>query len=203
MRFFARGTGPSIAAIAAAAISLGAAVTTGGLFAGCTPNQGVGERCSASNGNDDCTSGLVCRSSVCCPSNDTNCGATQVVTTDSGADALVPVDTGGADTGSADAYNSACVFNTDCPVGLACRSGHCTFGCFGDRDCENGKGCECASHSCTAATFSSDHKCGDAGVADAPAEVAVDSGADTVDETADTATVDSGTDTAVDGDAAD
>ena len=183
MRFSASGTGLCFVAM------LAAAVAAAGLFVGCTPNQGIGERCSGSNGNDDCMSGLLCRGNVCCPSNDNTCGPTGVATTDSGDEAAPLTDSMDNDTGTdsalvaadADAYDSACTFTTDCPVGLVCHSGHCLVECLGDRDCENGKGCECTGHSCTAAAFSSEHKCGDAGLADAPAETTVDADADAAD----------------------
>ncbi len=132
-------------------------LASAGFVVACS-KQGEGERCSTSNNNDDCQSGLVCKEklNVCCP--DAIADATTEVckngnttVTDSGA-TETSSETGddtGADTGADTAttptdggLGATCLFNSDCVEPYLCdRSGHCNFQCAGDRDCASGQHC--------------------------------------------------------------
>jgi hypothetical protein len=84
----------------ASVLSAAAIVLLSGLLAACS-KQGLGERCSKDNGDDDCDtgSGLICgEKGVCCPSSDRNCGPGSQ--TDSAlVDSTPPIDSG-SDTGA-------------------------------------------------------------------------------------------------------
>ncbi len=176
-----------------ASVLLSAACLAGSVFLasvdGCTPNQGVGERCDTV---DDCQSGLSCVSSLCCEPG--NCSTSTI--TDSGTNETKPDTNPPPDTNvSADAIGTACTRKSDCPVGLVCLpGGKCGLECVGNRDCNAGQHCDCPTFSCQAGTTGGADDCTDAGTTDSGtgADTTVgDSGTDTtVDDTADAAETD-------------
>lgn len=189
--------------------------------------QGEAERCSRSNGDDDCQSGLTCvlrggiSSTICCPpagqETTAECrGEYQQPITDSGGDGARETSVV-TDTGTKGELGSSCTYDSECNVPLRCRAGgKCLYECIANRDCEVQYGtsaaplpfCDtCSDHLCHA-TDRAEYHLNDAGVCptgDAGTDAASsDTGADVGDDTAtDTAVDDTTTTDSTVGDAAD
>ncbi|HEX4340707.1 MAG TPA: hypothetical protein VH062_32585 [Polyangiaceae bacterium] len=73
------------------------------------------DQCSSSN---DCISGQVCTSGTCADKKELVDGGLPVVKREGGAD------------------STPCVYSTDCPEPLVCKSGMCLIECRADRDCD-------------------------------------------------------------------
>ena len=188
------------------------ALAVGALMAACA-KQGEAERCSRSNGDDDCQGGLTCvlrggiSSTICCPPSGqettVECRGEYQATIDSGSDGAketAPI----VDTGKKGALGSSCTYDSECDVPLRCRAGgKCLYECIANRDCDVQYGtsasplpfCDtCADHLCHS-TDRPEYHLNDAGVC--PTGDSGTTDATTEDGTADVGD-DAGTDTAVD-----
>jgi hypothetical protein len=107
-----------VSSLSAAALLLGLGV----VFTACG-KQGIGERCSTDNGNDDCDTDLICSRSagVCCPVGDVSCGTAAV--TDSGPGDTKPAETSPpADTAADTVTDTGTSDTTDAPADTATES---------------------------------------------------------------------------------
>lgn len=133
------------------------------VIGGCS-RQAEGERCSLSNGNDDCEGNLICTNATllrqgddevdrCCPENlETTKVSECARRTASGNDGAEPDEGAGgapaAGAGGAAAdgdppdLGDGCDYNSDCGVPLVCGPGGvCQYECNQDRDCPSGQLC--------------------------------------------------------------
>lgn len=133
------------------------------VLGGCSRQQ-EGERCSLSNGNDDCEGNLICTNATllrqgddevdrCCPENLESTSVSQCARRTASGDGDGDGDTGpggapstgvGGASGDGDPpdLGDGCGFNSDCSVPLICGPGGvCQYECNEDRDCPDDQRC--------------------------------------------------------------